>query len=667
MKKHLIYLGYTGVAHRIALFDENNIVTRTVPVKDIPVLSDDLEFLNCTVKNGVPYPNLMGAKVLCSCPKAQAKEAALNWETRKNLTKKELRAFPDKEPEYHYGWGGYGFSAGQLLRTFYNLNFWDGMCKENNFYIIGEVMYLKKGTDKYMPLNSLLCMTHTGSLFYMTNNTSTLLDKFGAVFVQVGTPKLDYPNSCHSEQSLGKCGYANVGIPKSEADKVIWVNRRGKEMEEVNKTAEYIWWGGGSRTTIFDMRKYPKARVVGVSGCAEDASVVILPDKLEEFWLGMFYECSSIKAVYVPATVAVVNELGLPPRRFKNVTIYSDSPLMIDFCKRSGVAHKSCASADDMLSDFYASADSEYISVTDAKGIAALGNSESDKIGENGTLWSAVLFSCLAKGMASEELQRRYPVVETCSEDLPKTNILQSVGGNAYGHGEYGKERCRTFAAALTQFYPLYTGGPDRTGFYIHKCRLGDYNLYVMKDVLNIDKLPASDEDYKKDCFVNHHIAMLEDVSKRRIIHRFVCNEMFYVTLCNLEGVCNLDQPPSGALRYADKLPAVYNLFDRGSAFHPRGADEERYQFIRELYNTFLPVMYGTAKAKRKIVGIDLHTGNLATMNIEPQYAKVSFGSVQRYGGGSLAYVRTAKNITVHPEETHVGALFAKDCVYNKK
>ena len=74
MSKHLIYMGFTGTAHRIGLFDTDDIVRKSIPIKDVPVLSDDLEFINCTVKNGVPYPNLHGAKVVCSVPDVKDNE-----------------------------------------------------------------------------------------------------------------------------------------------------------------------------------------------------------------------------------------------------------------------------------------------------------------------------------------------------------------------------------------------------------------------------------------------------------------------------------------------------------------------------------------------------------------------------------------------------------------
>jgi len=102
MKKHLIYLGWTGTAHRIAMFDENNILVRKVPVKDVPVLTDDLQFLNCTVINGNPVPNLQGAKVLASRDRKthSQTQAIYRFRFEPLIRKRELWAFPNTPPIY---------------------------------------------------------------------------------------------------------------------------------------------------------------------------------------------------------------------------------------------------------------------------------------------------------------------------------------------------------------------------------------------------------------------------------------------------------------------------------------------------------------------------------------------------------------------------------------
>jgi len=655
MKKHLIYMGYTGTAHRIALFDENNIVTRNVPVKDVTVLSDDLEFLNCTVVKGQPIPNLMGAKVLSTCPKGA--ESQFGVRARRQITEKDLWAFKNTRPTYLYGgFSKYGLDSGPLHCVGYGLNIWDGLCKENYFYVIGKIVAFKT-PDRNHSTENLLCMNHIGSLFFMTNNTITVLDNAGAVFVQVGTPEVQYPNSY---DRTGSCvgRVATVGIPQSEAHKVIWISRKRSEIAEIRQTAEYIWWGGGAKSTVYDMRKYPSARVVGISSCAEDASVVILPESIEEMWLGMFYECTSLKAVYIPANISVIHECGLPPRRFKNVTLYSNSHLIEEFCKRKNVAYKPCASADELLEQFFQPTAEEYISVDDASNLAVLAGRSSNEVGESGKLWSAILFSFNDKGIATDTLRERYPVVETCDLAIPSGYIKKSVRGNVEGDGKYSTERCRTLAAALTQFYPLFTGYETQRVTTTYKCRMGDYNLYVVKDVLNLGKLPK--EEYQRNFYLNYHIALLEDIVKGRIIHRFECNEMLYSVMCNLEGMCNLDQSPSGVLRYADKLPATSNDLSKGR-------DTERHQFVRELFNTFLPFMYGTAKVKQKVIGIDLHSGNLATIDFTPYYhLSERWGTSTHRTAVSLECVGTAKKINVYLSETHTRALFAKDCVYNK-
>ena len=90
MSKHLLYLGYTGKAHRVALFDTGKVIAKSIPIKDVPVLSDDLEFLNCTVKDGVPYPNLHGAKVVCSVPDVKDNKARFTvYDTRNSYDGKK--------------------------------------------------------------------------------------------------------------------------------------------------------------------------------------------------------------------------------------------------------------------------------------------------------------------------------------------------------------------------------------------------------------------------------------------------------------------------------------------------------------------------------------------------------------------------------------------------
>lgn len=39
MSKHLIYMGFTETAHRIGLFDTDHIVRKSIPIKDVPVMS----------------------------------------------------------------------------------------------------------------------------------------------------------------------------------------------------------------------------------------------------------------------------------------------------------------------------------------------------------------------------------------------------------------------------------------------------------------------------------------------------------------------------------------------------------------------------------------------------------------------------------------------------
>ena len=140
---------------------------------------------------------------------------------------------------------------------------------------------------------------------------------------------------------------------------------------------------------------------------------------------------------------------------------------------------------------YYKASSDEYISIDEAGAIASLASASSDKVGVSGTLWSAVLFSCADKGMASDELHRRYSIVQTCDLPAPQEAIPLVTAGSTGDQGEYSKERTRTFVAALTQFYPLFTGSGEVEPKRIYKCPLGDYSLYMKLDVLQVFKVPA--------------------------------------------------------------------------------------------------------------------------------------------------------------------------------
>ena len=659
MAKHLIYLGYTGTAHRVALFDEADFLVKSLPTKDVPVLSDDLEFLNCTVINGVPIPNLLGAKVICTPKEGSQVYSRFSRGTKVSLS--DLQAFVDKNPTYTYGLiDGTVHRSGVYFSQFNEFSFWDGTCTDKTMYMIAEVAVYKTPKRNSMT-GSILCMNSTGDLFFMTSNTVRVLEKAGAVFVQVGTPKLNYPNCFSSTREIGKDSII-VGMGEEQYRRVYWVNRRGQSVkEEANREAEFIWWGGGKKTTVCDLRRYKKAKVFGISSCAEDAAVVILPETAEDIWLGMFYECTSLKAVYITKNVQRLHELGLPPRRFNGVTIYSSSPIVEAFCKEKQVQYQKCEDAEEMLKHYYGGSE-EYISISDAGAIAGLTANASDKSGESGTVWSAVLFSCADKGMALEELRRRYPVIETCDLPIPQ-NAKPAIGAGSVGdQGEYSKERTRTLAAALTQFYPLYTGKYDNTNATVYKCPLGDYELYMTLDVLRKDKLPPPDRQYQRDSYINHHIAELVDTRKGRVIHRFEATDIFYLVMKNLQSACMTNAAPSGVLRYADKLPVTSLTNGYGN----RG-DAEALTFAKELLNSFLMVVYGVKNTKTRLAGIDLYTGDIVMLDIYKHYGIRTWTRQDSTPSATLAGVHGFKSLKRYTEDDPVAHIFARKCEYLKK
>ena len=75
--------------------------------------------------------------------------------------------------------------------------------------------------------------------------------------------------------------------------------------------------------------------------------------------------------------------------------------------------------------------------------------------------------------------------------------------------------------------------------------------------------------------------------------------------LKTLSVVITTGKEPCGVLRYADKLPSIHRWSWRV------GSD---VKLVRDaLVHSFLVFSYHTKKAKRMMVGIDLHSGSLAT------------------------------------------------------
>jgi len=693
MAKHLIYMGSVGQMHRIALFDTENILARSLPVKDVPVLPENVEYLNCTVKNGIPTPNLKGAKVLCAVPKGTIPTYVCNVQQKYNL--KSLWVDKQVKPGYLYGYTKHRipydsvsirFASGFLLSggATTGCSIWNGMCTENTYYVIA-VLCVRKNSKRYRASAGLLCMTHTGALFYSSASDMKIYLNNGATFVQVGTPDLTYP-SVYSAAGLCTGSLPMVGLADKDNNKIIWQGRN--KLEGIEAEVESVWWNNLYRTTVCDFRKYKNAWVFGIMSMT-DACMLIFPESTEELWLGLLQNSPSLKSVYLPPSVRSIHEVGIPVRRIKKITFYSSSPVVAEFCDKYGAPIVACTNADEMLAQFYQASDEDYISVQDANNIAALAGAQSDEIGESGTIWSAALFSLASKGMASETLNEKYPVLDTCDGkyDVPKLNIrLVGVGGGGLcdGHGQYGKERTRTLAAAFTQFYPLSTKECEVTDGVLSydKYMLGDYSLYVGVNAFNSKRFTAV-QTYRKEMAalppntwrhnvrapdkaevgeagaLNHVALLVNDIGI--VIHRFECNDNIVGIMRNLESAAMDDAVPCGVLRYADKLPVLYKWTWR---------DDEQKQVLDALFRTFLVFSYSTKTVRRQLVGIDLHTGALATADytVDSTAARKSdYGysvgrTVQKQ---FFVSVNRLSNIKLHSLDADLSSLFAKDCVYN--
>ena len=66
------------------------------------------------------------------------------------------------------------------------------------------------------------------------------------------------------------------------------------------------------------------------SGCY-NLTTVLLPFKLEKIWGGAFKDCYSLRELWIPKTVDIIGDSAF--ERCKNLTIYSDSEYVNDFCE----------------------------------------------------------------------------------------------------------------------------------------------------------------------------------------------------------------------------------------------------------------------------------------------------------------------------------------------
>ena len=689
-------MGRIGDLYRVALFDSEKPLARRLPVKDVPVLPTNVDYLNCSVINGVLTPNLGGSKIMCSVAKKLHPKADATDEHDKRNTKDIRRFWIDikVEPKYQYGFTEHGlgrdrmgyyhkFYPGSLLHASNAWNIWDETCTDDTFYLIA-VLANRKSSKRFSVTGSILAMDSKGNLHFTNTNDMRICMNSGVRYVQVASPTLSYPETyLGSRLCTGRVPL--VGIDKDDESRIIWHGR--KKINEVNPVpVESVWWNTSWRTTVCDFRKYINAKVFGINSAA-DASMIIFPEGVEELWLGFMQFCSSLKSIYIPPSVERIYDYGIPVRRVKKVTVYSSSPAVIAFCEKYGVERIDCDNADDMTEKFYQASGGDYVSAEDASSIASLAGAQSDRSGEGGTIWSAALFSITSKGFATETLREKYPVVDTSKgrykkPDPRKVTNAGVADGNCVPSNEYGEEVTRTFAGALTQFYPPtdkpITSDPSTVEYVRYK--LGEYELYIgffafkqrpAGSVLVVPKsiyggYYASREHFKKtigDVSGNYHEGLLVS-PEGEVVHRFACPYTLVRILKNIEGALTTGTEPSGVLRYADKLPNLYKW--------TYGRNDEGVKVRDALFHSFLVFTYNTKKAKRVMVGIDLHSGALATA----EYTTHDYDSVvitpaqsqSQRGQRPNFYVSVNRlsNIQLHPEDTDLSELFPADCLYNK-
>lgn len=622
MKTIRVYLGYTGKCHRTVTFKHSDIFKLQLTVEEVENLTDDMVFVNCTVINGKAVPNIEGVKVLSACSRRESSKYYVD----KEIDTRELWAFNDKEPTYMYGCDSHKFRPDKIFKAYGKseelvaYTDWDGVADESTLFLLGPVVVGIIG-DGYK-VNNILFMTYEGYLFFDYNiQTYTSL---GFKVVQVDKPKLYSVESPVVVES-GKLALRADIIHGIERDKTC---------------VEFAYLqDGGRKPYVLDLRAWTSVRVFGIRKVSA-TSMVIMPEGVEQVWLGAFRGRTTLKAIYIPGSVAKLHKTGFKPHYFKNTVIYSSSAAVELFCKENGFTHKFCSCADDMLSDYDKCSSPEYIGVGEASLLYNLIGMDSSNGGSilDSTL-SAIKFSCLDTGMATEKLHETYPVVQTCDYDVPTEYTL----GNISVLGD--ETRCRILAAAFTQFYPLKKSRVSEDCVETLKYALVGYNVYIK----------MLEGKYYDDA--NSHIVLLEDIDKGRVIHQFMCDSTIYHILSNLWGASTAGRDPSGVFRYADKLPPIERLND----YYGRLTD--KVKIVQAMLSTLLVFAY--SKRPNKLIGIDLHTADIVSMSYI-LYPRTDWYTPCVECVTEFARVKAVSNITVYTKENVPSTLFAKSCVYNK-
>ena len=402
MAKSLIYMGRVGDKCRVALFDSNNPLARRLPVKDVPMLPTNVEYLNCSVIDGQVVPSLEGAKIICAVSRKHCPNPDMT--TDRDIELRSLWVDRKQEPKYLYGYTEYSldykknqrmrFYPGSMLASASAWKFWDELCTENTFYLIA-VLAVRKSSKRFNLVSSILAMDSKGNLHFTNANDMRICLNAGIRYVQVGSPrKLSFP-SVYSRSRLCTGSIPLVAVDTEDEKRIIWHGL--KKLNELDpKPVESVWWNPSWRTTICDFRKYINGKAFGINSAA-DASVVIYPEGAEQIWFGFMQFCPSLKMVYVPPSVETIYDYGIPVRNVKKITfirVHSDG----EFCNKYGVERVDCTDAEEMMNKFYAR--QEGLNECYGQAYRFTSGVQSNVTGEGGTVWSAALFN-LSLGFAT--------------------------------------------------------------------------------------------------------------------------------------------------------------------------------------------------------------------------------------------------------------------------
>lgn len=617
MAKYIIYLGETkNKKYRVALFDDSTLLNTTVPVKDCDFLPD-IPMLNCSVRNGKPFPNLGGSKVLCTASDQNAKYVvSTRKKTPDPFDYRKLWADPSVRPDYAYAEPYYTegniFTPGSLLASFgENFNTWDGLCKKNNWYLVASLVR-RVSRKRFAVTKEFLLVSSEGRL--LTLNSGLVKRMFdNQCVIQAGTPVLHH--------NLGKntpSNFITIAIPDNEDSEMVFYHNKNScdSAKGIN-----IWEiPSAYYSTLLDLRKFVNAKLFGPT-LPGNYQLIAFPEGVEEIWAAFTHYATGVRRVYLPKSTKSIVELGLQPVKIKTITFYSESPAVESFANRVGAGFVSCKSADDMIKTFYSATDSDSVSADTAGAIANLAGIQS----QNGdfvadTVLSAMLLSCQDKGLASDVLEQKFPIVHTVEKVLQGNYAFPYTPTDLTEHSY-----TRLLVAAFTLFYPCYTN-PEIFAELKPYPNVPSREVKEMCYILGKDYAvifrdhPNPPSFLPKNYTVHVIVAKLDTgyfvdrnstivLGDMHIVHSFICTLRTMTTVFDqVLSLCKSETEPSGVFRYADKIRS----FTRWSYAYNSRPDLHAISY--NLVSSFFPVMYGTKRSLAEYFGIDLHTGNFVTM-----------------------------------------------------